>query len=212
MKANYETNQLTRNKQTIESNLNNGSALVENVVKNVTGSRNQLDSTRRNVNLSLNSIQTANTELSGTIKKILIEPIQKQIDAVKAMIAGETEKQSKADALYNIRKEQTAALTNKYAANLHTSWLGLWRPLQDQSRAILATVAVVFGLLTVVIAAYFSFGAVKGLVAGRGGGAAAAAGAGAAANIGSFTNYMNNNIKETNEAIRNFVGGGRYRK
>lgn len=210
MKANYETNYLTNYKQTIEQNLNNGSALVENVVKNVDGSRQKLESTRSTVNLFLTNIQSANNTLAKLIKQIMIEPVEKQIMEIKKMIYDETLRQSKTDTLLKIRKEQTAALNQKYASNLHSSWLGLWRPLQDQSRAILATAAVVFGLLTVVIAAYFSFGAVKGLIAGRGGGGGS--GASAAVNIGSLTNYMNNNIQETNEAIRNFVGGVRSRK
>lgn len=194
----------------IESSLNTGTSLVESVVKGVTGSQEQLDRSRVSVQQGITSVQNTATDTAGRIQKILIDPIQTQIETVKAQIALEKGKQSKADVVYKIRKEQTTALTNKYAANLHTSLLGLWRPLQDQTRAILATTAVVFGLLTVVIFVYFSYGAVVGLAAGRGGGSGA--GAGAARNIGSLTNYMNNIGQETNDAIRNFVGGVRSRK
>lgn len=187
---------------------------MESVVRGVSGSVQQLDTSRVSAQQAITSVRNTANDTSRRVGQIFIEPIQKQIEAVKVQIAQEKGVQSKADVIYNLRKEQTAALTNKYAANLHTSWLGLWRPLQDQTRAILATAAVVFGLLTVVIAAYFSFGAIRGLAAGRGGGAAAASAATtfAAGNVGSLTNYINDIGNEANVAIRNFVGGVRSRK
>jgi len=46
-----------------------------------------------------------------------------------------------------IRKEQAAELKKKYSSNYHTSWLGLWRPLADQSVLGLVVAAVLFGII-----------------------------------------------------------------
>ena len=206
---------LESSKRNVESSLNTGTALVESVVREVAGSRQQLDRSRAVVNQGLATIQATANETAGRIKKIVIDPIQKQIEAVKQQISEEKARQSKADGVYKLRKEQTTALNTKYAANLHTSWLGLWRPLQDQTRAILATAAVVFGLLTVVLIAYFSYGAIAARVGGGSTGALSA-GTAAAATVGSLTDYVNNfgnnTIQSANSAFKNLVGGTRSRK
>jgi hypothetical protein len=61
---------------------------------------------------------------------------------------------SDAQVLFDIRKEQAAALETKYGSNLHTSWLGLWRPLSDQGRTVLAVCAIVFGLIALAMIVY----------------------------------------------------------
>jgi hypothetical protein len=197
--------QVENAKRSVESNLSTGTTLVESVVRGVGGTQQQLDRSRAAVQQGLASVQATATDTSKRVKQIVIDPIQQQIAAVKQQIAQEKEKQSKVDAVYKIRKEQTTALNNKYAANLHTSWLGLWRPLQDQTRAILATAAVVFGVLTVVLIAYFSYGAIAARV---GGGAGAATGV-ASTTAGSLIDYANN---FGNNTLRSFVGGTRSRK
>lgn len=207
------TIQVENAKRTVETNLNTGTSLIESVVRGVSGAQQQLDASRTSVQRGLTSLQSTVNDTTGRVKKIVIDPIQKQIDAVKKQIAQEKESQSKSDSIFKLRKEQTAALNNKYAANLHTSWLGLWRPLQDQTRAILATSAVVFGLLTVIIIAYFSYGAIMTRLSGGGG---SSANAGAAAAVGSLTDYMNNfgnnTIQSANSALKSLVGGTRSRK
>ena len=205
--------QVENAKRAIESNLTTGTALVESVVREVGGSRQQLDRSRAAVNQGLTSLRSTAKDTGGRIQKIVVDPIQKQIEAVKQQISEEKARQSKADGVYKLRKEQTTALNTKYAANLHTSWLGLWRPLQDQTRAILATAAVVFGLLTVVLIAYFSYGAIA---ARTGGGSVASAGKSSAAAVGSLTDYVNNfgnsTFQSANSAFKNLVGGTRSRK
>ena len=205
--------QVENAKRAIESNLTTGTALVESVVREVGGSRQQLDRSRAAVNQGLTSLRSTAKDTGGRIQKIVVDPIQKQIEAVKQQLSEEKARQSKADGVYKLRKEQTTALNTKYAANLHTSWLGLWRPLQDQTRAILATAAVVFGLLTVVLIAYFSYGAIA---ARTGGGSVASAGKASAAAVGSLTDYVNNfgnsTFQSANSAFKNLVGGTRSRK
>jgi hypothetical protein len=207
------TTQVENAKRAVESNLNTGTSLVESVVRGVGGAQQQLNKSRAAVQQGLASVQATAADTSKRVKQIVIDPIQQQIATAKQQIAQEKEKQAKSDSVYKLRKEQTAALNSKYAANLHTSWLGLWRPLQDQTRAILATAAVVFGLLTVVIVAYFSYGAIVARLSG-GGGAAAADAVGTV--TGSLTDYVNNfgnnTIQSANSAFKNLVGGTRSRK
>jgi hypothetical protein len=56
----------------------------------------------------------------------------------------------KARELNALRKEQAAELKIKYGSNYHTSYLGLWRPLADQSQMGLIIASVMFALIAIV--------------------------------------------------------------
>lgn len=51
--------------------------------------------------------------------------------------------------LVELRKEQASDVRNKYAADYHSSVLGLWRPLHPNTRGVLYTVSTVLMLITV---------------------------------------------------------------
>lgn len=71
------------------------------------------------------------------------------------------QKVSKAKELYELRKEQAMELKNKNVGTYHTSWLGLWRPLTDDSRMGLLVASIVFGLVACVLLAFFVYGVVS---------------------------------------------------
>jgi hypothetical protein len=52
--------------------------------------------------------------------------------------------------LYELRLEQARSLKHKYDGNYHSSWLGLWRPLTEESRIGLLIASIVFGALAVI--------------------------------------------------------------
>lgn len=56
--------------------------------------------------------------------------------------------------LSNIRREQVEALRKKYASNLHSSWLGLWRPLDETSRFGIFVAAIAFGCIAALSIVY----------------------------------------------------------
>lgn len=73
-----------------------------------------------------------NTELTynlGTTKEAL--------DVLKRKVEEERR-------LSEVRREQVAALENKDAGNYHSSWMGLFRPLKEESRVGLLIAAIAF--------------------------------------------------------------------
>ena len=111
-------------------------------------------------------IQTANTAITETLTILvrISNTIRTRIDSIVKHASASTEalgndkhqvvelkKQvSEAQALYNLRKEQAEALRNKYDGNYHSSWIGLWRPLTEQSRTGLLVASIVFGIIALV--------------------------------------------------------------
>jgi len=51
--------------------------------------------------------------------------------------------------IVELRREQADELKTKYGANFHSSYLGLWRPLQPETHAVLYTISIVLALVSV---------------------------------------------------------------
>ncbi len=151
-------NDLSRNyNATITTNLPRVLNLVEQEARNVTGVAAQRNAARGAVDNALNQIRALGNQISTKISQIDIGGIQNKIRVVEDQIAAETAKQNKAGELIEIRREQAASLEKKYASNYHSSWLGLWRPLKDESRVGLNVASVMFGILALLTIAYMFY-------------------------------------------------------
>ncbi len=123
---------------------------VEQEVRGVQGVKEQRETAKRNVDTATAALKNIPNSIDGLIGQMDISTIQNKIQVVEDQIKAEREKQGKSEELLAIRKEQSAALEAKYAANYHSSWLGLWRPLKDNTHMGLNVASVFFGLLAVV--------------------------------------------------------------
>lgn len=95
---------------------------------------------------------------AGRDAKNKIEILETRLKVTKDEVKKET-------TINDLRKEQAASLANKYEANFHSSWLGLWRPLSEQSFYGLMISSIFFALLAVVgigVALRLYFGARRG--------------------------------------------------
>jgi hypothetical protein len=70
------------------------------------------------------------------------------------------------EVLSAIRKEQADALSNKRLGNLHSSWVGLWRPLADESRTGLLVASIAFALIAIVSIIYLYWEKIAQLLPG----------------------------------------------
>jgi hypothetical protein len=85
-------------------------------------------------------------ELNGLVAQ-QIETLGRTMEEEKKEVARLKSEAKETDQLTALRKEQAAELKTKYASNLHTSWLGLWRPMREDSYTGLLVASVVFGLI-----------------------------------------------------------------
>jgi len=86
------------------------------------------------------SVPDTTFEASYKMKKAAVDALQKKVDNAKK--------------IDGIRQEQVNALETRDAANFHTSWMGLTRPLKEESRTGLAVAAGAFALIAIVMTLY----------------------------------------------------------
>ena len=108
------------------------------------------------VKTAMETLQRIVTEVVGVNSSLNSQTSQRDVEIQQGEGAVQllSKQVTEADALNNIRQEQVNALRKKYSSNLHTSWLGLWRPMDETSRFGLFVAAIAFGCLAVFSIAY----------------------------------------------------------
>lgn len=128
-------------------NSDNIKALVANsagAVQNDTARKNRAQQLIREMNdyaETLNRIISAMEREQASISRFVNTTKEK----LKVLYAETKDKKE----LVELRKEQASDVQNKYAADYHSSVLGLWRPLHPNTRGVLYTVSTVLMLITV---------------------------------------------------------------
>lgn len=100
----------------------------------------------RELKTKLNTALTEQTAFVATS-----ETLRSQIQEI------DTELQKKRE-LEGIRKEQAESLHTKYAGNLHSSWLGLWTPLSDETRVAILVITLALFACAVAIVVFLIVG------------------------------------------------------
>ena len=149
----YDYN-VRRAKENIESQFTNISMQsrsagvgIESAIQYLNESKRIVDSELQTINVKANELKDKNTQILDIQARQNVTPLKQQLQSNK-------EELEKASLLNSIRKEQSAALKQKYDANYHSSWLGLWRPLNETSRFGIFIAAIAFGCIAVAAIAY----------------------------------------------------------
>ena len=91
------------------------------------------------------TIEREHTEISNNVRRMKKE--------TKELVGRIRDNQD----IVELRKEQAEELKTKYGANVHSSYLGLWRPLEPETHAVLYTTSIVLALVSVVGLIWFFF-------------------------------------------------------
>ena len=113
--------------------------------------RNQYESKKPVIEQKLAALRTLNQGLDTKLAAMDIGQLKFQIAAKKDEIADVRTSRDEKQTLADLRKEQADALATKYDANYHSSWLGLWRPMSQQSQYGLSFFAGLFGFIAVAL-------------------------------------------------------------
>lgn len=146
--------------------------------------RNQYESKKRTIEEKISALQTLNQGLASKLGAMDISQLKYQIAAKKDEIADVRADRNTKQTLADLRKEQASALANKYDSNYHSSWLGLWRPMSQQSQYGLSFFAGLFGVIAVAILGWMGWTSL------RSGGGGAGVG-GAVSNTNALGNFGN---------------------
>lgn len=113
--------------------------------------QNQYNSKKPTIEDKLAALQTLNQGLEAKLGAMDVNQLKFQIAAKKDEIAEVKTDRDQKQTLAGLRKEQADVLATKYNANYHSSWLGLWRPMSEQSQYGLSFFAGLFGLFAVAL-------------------------------------------------------------
>ena len=119
---------------------------------NLPGAESEVSNAKVAINSFVNEFQHDSRQLADTLTRMMdsssssadaINNQKETIDALKKDV-------EEARTLNAIRKEQTDALKHKNIGNFHTSYVGLWVPLHENTRVALAVVSLFFILIGIV--------------------------------------------------------------
>ena len=79
------------------------------------------------------------------------------VNSLDASIVGLEKEVEESRVLNELRKEQAFTLQKRTEGNLHSSWMGLWKPLSDEFRVGLAIASIGFILIAGVILLFMVF-------------------------------------------------------
>lgn len=152
----------------IERALENWQANITNIALGLDGKSQQTaNEIKAQVNDNISKINRERDGISSMIDSAANagRDAKNKIEILEARLKTTKQEVQKETTLNDLRKEQAASLANKYESNFHTSWLGLWRPLSDQSFYGLMISSIFFALLAIVgigVALSLYFGARRG--------------------------------------------------
>lgn len=145
------TGQFQTNKNTL---LNRAPA----VVLGIQDAQRDVSTAKSEIESGISLLQSRNNELKGKLQTMLRENEQSSNKVKMLETQVETTKKSvkEAETLAALRKEQADELHRKGEGNYHSSWMGLWRPLSEQSRLGLIVATVFFGLVALILLALYA--------------------------------------------------------
>ena len=145
----YESERI-RLSDTVTTNLQRINDLGPSAALSIGTAANDIETAKRTVTQSLESLYALNTRIqtdTGTITA-RAKDAGASFNAAKKEASKLSNDVNKNKTLLEIRRAQAEALLEKYSANQHSSWLGLWRPLSDTSQVGLTAASIMFGLIS----------------------------------------------------------------
>jgi len=124
---------------------------------NLPGAGTAISTAKTSIEAGLNRLQQINNDIDGATQQITAKGKQTGAAYLTAKAGIDTLKKETEQnkTLLEIRKAQTESLKEKYAADNHSSYLGLWRPLSEETRVALFVLSIILGLVAIVSAVFY---------------------------------------------------------
>jgi hypothetical protein len=126
---------------------------IPSIANEMPKAQQEYDDAKQKMTNSVHSISEMNRELLELTEKAneVVKVKKQEIETFKKDVKEMNEKVSQERTLFQLRKEQADSLNRKRDGNLHSSWMGLFRPLKEESRPALIIVALFFGIIAVLL-------------------------------------------------------------
>ena len=124
---------------------------------NLPGAGTAISTAKTSIEAGLNRLAQINNDIDAATKQVTAKGKQSGAAYMTAKASVDTLKKETEQnkTLLEIRKAQTESLKEKYAAANHSSYLGLWRPLSDETRVALFVLSIILCLVAIVTAVFY---------------------------------------------------------
>lgn len=149
-------NDVEKEKKVINDNLPIIVDRTPAAVLNLSGAAQQISTSKNATQTSIDVIRRKTSEIENIVNDITnntsstrnaIDTKRQEIDTLKKTV-------TQGEMLDALRKEQAAALQTKSDGSRHSSWMGLWRPLAQESRTGLFVAAIAFLFIAIISLIY----------------------------------------------------------
>lgn len=125
-------------------------------VLNLQGAEQQINTSKSAIQSAIDTIKRKTAEVKNVVDSMVAKTatLRNSIESKREVTQDLKKKVEGGEVLNAIRKEQAEALDNKGLGNLHSSWVGLWRPLAEESRTGLLVASIAFALIAIVSIIY----------------------------------------------------------
>jgi hypothetical protein len=152
-------NVVNMQKDIIQNNLSflTNPATINNVVEGTQDAAAGVNRAKQETTTAILTIRQNARNISTIVSKLKEESDKSRatLATKKAEASTLRETVTSAKTIHELRKEQAESLRAKYDGNYHSSWMGLWRPMSDESRMGLFVAAIAFGIIAVFSALYY---------------------------------------------------------
>lgn len=147
------TLEVSRIEDQVRDMSNNIDSRAGAVALGIQDAQNDVARMKSTIESGINTIQTRVNELTSIYQAMTAESAQatNRVNALETEVNSTQKAVKEAETLAALRKEQADELRKKNEGNYHSSWMGLWRPLSEQSRIGLLIASIFFGLLALAL-------------------------------------------------------------
>lgn len=144
----------------MNTTVNNARALVntsldlvlnqsERAALDLDGAQDQINRAKETIDTKINDIKSATARIDSIIDNLSNSTKNVQAQISEKLKANELVRTNRDEAksFHEVRMAQVNELKTKNQGNYHSSWLGLWRPLTDDSRTGLFITSIVLGIV-----------------------------------------------------------------
>lgn len=149
--ANDINTQMATAKNNFQSNTRVIDSQTEQYALQIPAAKTQIEQAKVVIQNSTQKMRELSDRVTGITNSVFdrMSNLPDLVRAKKQTQADAKEKLENDETVAHVRDEQVHALRNRNSGNYHSSWLGIWRPLKEDSRVGLFVASIVLGSITI---------------------------------------------------------------
>ena len=137
------------------TNFQNSKSTIDNQIEQyalqIPSAKTQIEQAKSVIQNSTQKMRELSDRVTAITNNVFdrMSNLPELVRAKKQTQADAREKLENDETVAHVRDEQVHELRNRNSSNYHSSWLGIWRPLKEDSRVGLFVASIVLGSITI---------------------------------------------------------------